>query len=64
MAALDTQPRFTDPDGAYRLIVDAVRPLDEADSAAFMARLVLILANQIGDAAVLAEAVALARRTG
>jgi hypothetical protein len=64
MASLDTAPRFSDPDGAYRLIVEALRPLDAEASAAFTARLALILANHIGDAKVLAEAVALAQRTG
>lgn len=60
-ATLITEARFADPDAAYRLIADAHRGLSEADSAALNARLVLILANQIGDPAVLAQAVNLAR---
>lgn len=64
MTELDTTSRFADPDAAYRIIAQAHRGLTGAESAALNARLVLILANQIGDAGVLAEAVALARRTG
>lgn len=58
---LSTEMRFADPDAAYRLIAQAHRDLPEAESAALNARLVLILANQIGDDDVLREALALAR---
>nr|WP_296571552.1 DUF2783 domain-containing protein [Phreatobacter sp.] len=57
-----TDNRFADPDAALRILADAHRPLSESASVAFNARLVLILANHVGDQAVLAEAVALARR--
>jgi hypothetical protein len=57
---LATEMRFPDPDAAYRLIAQTHRDMTEAESAAFNARLVLILANQIGDIAVLREALALA----
>jgi hypothetical protein len=60
-ARLITEPRFPDPDAAYRIIALAHRGLDADRSAALNAALVLILANQIGDMAVLEEAVALAR---
>ncbi len=53
--------RFVDPDSAYRLIVEAHRGLSAHDSAALNARLVLVLANQIGDLDVLGEALALAK---
>lgn len=53
--------RFADPDAAYRAIVEAHRGLSAEESAALNARLVLLLANQIGDLGVLREAVALAR---
>jgi hypothetical protein len=53
--------RFPDPDAAYRLIAQAHRDLTPDESAALNARLVLILANQIGDIGVLREALALAR---
>lgn len=58
---LDTHPKFSDPDAAYRLIAQAHRGLTEAESAALNARLVLILANQIGDVEILRQALALAR---
>lgn len=58
---LATHPKFSDPDAAYRLIAQAHRDLSEAESAAFNARLVLILANQIGDVEILRQALALAR---
>jgi Protein of unknown function (DUF2783) len=59
---LITDNRFADPDAAYRLIVEAHRGLSEEDSAALNARLVLILANQAGDAEVLRQALDLARK--
>ena len=58
---LARESRFADPDAAFRLLAQAHRDLGERASAAFNARLVLILANQIGDEEVLREAVALAR---
>jgi hypothetical protein len=59
---LVTESRLDDPDAAFRLLVEAHRGLSDAESAALNARLVLILANQLGDRAVLAEAIALAKR--
>ncbi|MDB5654866.1 MAG: topoisomerase [Tardiphaga sp.] len=59
---LSTQSNFTDPDSAYRLIVEAHRGLDEAQSADLDAALVLVLANHIGDAEVLRGAIELAKR--
>jgi len=56
--------RFDDPDLAYRQLAEAHRGLTAEASAELNARLVLILANQIGDAEVLAEAIAVARRAG
>ncbi|MCA0316547.1 MAG: DUF2783 domain-containing protein [Proteobacteria bacterium] len=64
MTGLDTTSRFADPDAAFRLLVEAQRGLSADQSADLNARLVLILANHIGDAGVLAEAVALARGGG
>ncbi len=62
MPALETQSRLPDPDHAYRMLIEAHRGLSDEESAALNSRLVLILANQIGDLQVLAEAVALAKR--
>lgn len=64
MAALRTDDGFGGrADEVYETLVRAHRDLGEAESAALNARLVLILANQVGDPAVLAEAVAMARGT-
>lgn len=61
---LAREARFADPDAAFRLLAEAHRDLDERASAALNARLVLILANQLGDLDLLREAVALAREAG
>ncbi|MFN3641572.1 MAG: DUF2783 domain-containing protein [Gemmobacter sp.] len=61
---LVTSPNIADADGFYADLLAAHHGLAPDASAAFNARLVLILANHIGDRAVLAEALALARRTG
>ena len=58
---LKRDPNVADPDGLYAAIIDAHADLSEAESAALNARLVLLLANHIGDAAVLAEALTIAR---
>jgi hypothetical protein len=60
--ALLTQSRFHDPDAAFRLIVEAQRGLTDAEAADVQARLLLLLANHIGDVDVLREAIDLARR--
>lgn len=62
MTALRTESAFDDPDRAYRALIEAHRGLSEEESAALNTRLVLILANHVGDADVLAEALALAKR--
>jgi hypothetical protein len=58
---LITDSRFSDPDAAFRLIVEAHRGLTEAESAALNAKLVLILANHVGDISVLKQAIAVAK---
>ena len=58
---LETDSRFPDPDLAYRALIEAHRGLSDEESAVLNTRLVLILANQIGDLQVLEEAIALAR---
>ena len=54
-------PNIPDPDGFYEELIDSQRALDDAQAEAMNARLVLILANHIGDRAVLREALAAAR---
>jgi hypothetical protein len=58
---LSTRSNFTDPDAAYRMLVEAHRDLSEADSALVQAATLLLLANHIGDLSVLQEALATAR---
>jgi hypothetical protein len=60
--ALLTSSNFTNPDDAFRAIVEAHRGLSDEQSADLDTALVLILANHIGDLDVLREAIALAQR--
>jgi hypothetical protein len=62
MPKLITASRFVDPDAAYLALVEARRALPEAKAAELDTRLVLILANHIGDLDVLREAIALAKQ--
>ncbi|WP_441244517.1 DUF2783 domain-containing protein [Tardiphaga sp. 768_D3_N2_1] len=62
MTVLSTASNFASPDDAYRAIVEAHRGLSDEQSAALDTALVLILANHIGDAGVLGDAIALAKR--
>ncbi len=48
--ALDTQPRLTHPDDFYEALIDMHRDLDDAQSQAANAQLILLLANQCGRA--------------
>lgn len=64
MADLNTTSRFSDPDGAFRALMLAHRGLDAPQSAALNARLVLLLANHIGDGDVLVQAIAQAVAAG
>ncbi|EIM24833.1 DUF2783 domain-containing protein [Microvirga lotononidis] len=63
MSVLVTESRFPDPDRAYRALIEAHRGLSDEQSAALNSSLVLILANHIGDVAVLQDALALARQS-
>ena len=63
MSKLVTASRFTDPDAAYVALVEAHRGLSSEASVALNTRLVLVLANHIGDLGVLQEAIALAKRS-
>ena len=60
---LDTRARLEAPDDFYEALIDAHRGLSTDESHALNARLVLLLANQIGVQAVLREALAAARDT-
>jgi len=60
---LITTPNIPDPDGFYADLIALHEGLDEADSHALNARLVLILANHVGDRDTLAEALDLAKKS-
>lgn len=57
-------PNIPDPDGFYKELMDSQREMDEAQAAAMNARLVLLLANHVGDRAVLGEAIRIASAGG
>ena len=61
MARLRTEPGLADPDAFYAALMDAHRGLDDAASRKLDAKLVLLLANHVGDLEVLREAIAAAR---
>ena len=50
------------PDEIYNAIVDAHKDLDDAQCRALDARLILLLANHVGDEAAIREALAAARQ--
>jgi hypothetical protein len=60
---MKTDPNIPDPDGFYAALVTAHEGLSEAQSAELNARLVFLLANQVGDQKTLIECVEAARRT-
>lgn len=62
MAKLVTTSQFANPEAAYLALVEARRNLSNAEAAELDTRLVLILANHVGDLEVLREAIALAKR--
>ncbi|MCO6381834.1 DUF2783 domain-containing protein [Oceanicola sp. 502str15] len=58
---LNTDPNIADPDGFYAELIATHEGCSEDQSAALNARLVLLLANHIGDREVLREALSAAR---
>ncbi len=61
---MKTESNIADPDGFYAAWTAAHQGLTESQSADLDARLVLLLANQVGDMGVLLECVAAARGAG
>lgn len=57
----DSEANIQQPDDFYQALIDAHAGLTEEQSAALNARLVLLLANQIGDLNTLRQAIAAAR---
>ena len=62
MSALNLENNFASPDDFYEQLIDAHRGLTDEQSALLNAKLILLLANQIGDLEVLKAALALARQ--
>ncbi len=60
MTALNTEPNLPAPDEFYEQLIAMHRGLSEQASALCNAKLILLLANHIGDADVLKEAMAAA----
>jgi len=52
-----TTKNLTDPDGFYEDLIDSQRELSAEGAARMQARLILLLANQIGDRDVLRQAI-------
>ena len=61
MAHLTTEPNLAAPDDFYERLIDMHRDLTESQSARVNAKLILLLANHIGDAEALDEAMRIAR---
>ena len=64
MAKLTLTPNITGADDFYAELIDAHEGLSKEDSDALNARLILTLANHIGDREVLAEALRTAKAAG
>jgi len=62
MTMLNTDANLSSPDDFYQELIDAHRDLSAAQSALLNARLILLLANHVGDLAVLRQALAAARQ--
>lgn len=60
--ALNVEPNIADHDAFYEMLVDTHQDLDDEQSKMLNARLILLLANHIGDLQVLRDAFAIARR--
>lgn len=58
---LKTEPRLADPDGLYEALMAAYRDLPEEQALLLSAKLILLLANHVGDEAVVREALAVAQ---
>lgn len=60
MGRLITEPNLAAPDDFYQALIEMHHGLDDATSAKVNAKLILLLANHIGDLDVLREAMRLA----
>jgi hypothetical protein len=62
VTTLNTESGLKAPDDFYQELIDAHRDLTDGQSALLNARLILLLANHVGDPTVLREALAAARQ--
>ena len=62
MTELTLDPNIPDPDGFYDELLAAHQGLSKEESDAFNARLILVLANHVGDRDVLRAALNAAKR--
>lgn len=60
MSNLTLEPNFSDADAFYAALADLHRDREPGVSEKINARLILLLANQVGDQAVLEQALAIA----
>jgi hypothetical protein len=58
MVSLKTTPNLPRTDDVYQALIDAQEVLSPDDAERFRARLILLLANQVGDAEAILEAIA------
>lgn len=57
---LNLEPNIADPDGFYQQLIDSQRDMDDEQAERMNCKLILILANHIGDREVIREAIAAA----
>lgn len=60
MSTLITDNNFSNADAFYAALADVHRERSDAESAAINARLILLLANQVGNQQILEQALAIA----
>ncbi len=59
----NTKPNLSHPDDVYQALIDLHTGLSDEDSRKVSAKLILLLANHIGDESVILDAIEIARRT-
>ncbi|HEV2608881.1 MAG TPA: DUF2783 domain-containing protein [Noviherbaspirillum sp.] len=61
MQKLILEPNFSSTDDFYQMLIDMHQGLDDAESQLVNAKLILLLANHIGELGILREAMDIAR---
>ena len=64
MSTLNLRPNFTNADDFYESLLKAHDGLNKEESEALNARLIILLANHIGDFMILDQAITLAKGEG